>query len=717
MSEQDTRTFWDRFGGGAAALLTVLLFGRTLWHPLVWDDVPLLQTQVWPTGWDGLARVLGGTFWGNLGLARAQGDFYRPLATLTFWLDHLFWGDRPLGFHLTSLLVAAFGAWLLFQLLRSRGFPPLSAATASLLFAAHPLHTEAIPLVADRTDLLAFAAFLGFLWYGSRAGKRPVRTGLALACLGLSLAAKEVALIAPLALAWDRAFQIARSGEESGTVSHPRSGVPARGKPTRIGKDSIPSLLILSALVVLGFLALRTWVLGSRPAAAAVLAGMPGILPTSLLYGNLLWWPFGVRTEYGYPPMLPPPAWMLGGLGWLVLLGLALLPAIPRRARWASGLAVLAILPGLFPGLAAARALYFASAFHVAAVVAVLELLPARPVRVALAGLLVAFGTVSSARLARWSTSLTLFRTCALEAPRVARAWVNYGVALEQVDSLPAAESALQRALELDPNHEKAWNNLALVLRRQSKYDESTEASRRSLALEPMSADAHFNLAVSLLQMGQPGNAAREYRAGLALRRDPRGQLGLGVALSEAGDHEGALESYRAYLSSRPPDSLETRGSIGWELFRLGWVEEAEREARAAVRAGRPAGVSWFNLGAILLSRGEGGEAPGCYERGMQADPSGESWAAAAGDVVQLLRDGKGAASAHFVLGQFAGRAGMPQAQAREGQRALAAHLGGPHAAQAQAWAARFREADAIRERELAPEGRFRELHELFWAR
>lgn len=130
-------------------------------------------------------------------------DFNRPVQLLSLMLDSLFWGRNPLGYHLTSNLLHALTAALVF-LLAVRLLEPgrtTAAFLASLLFAAHPLLVEPVAEVASREDVLAafFVLVSLFLADGfGRAGGR-VRllygAGCAFAAF-LACASKETGVVA-----------------------------------------------------------------------------------------------------------------------------------------------------------------------------------------------------------------------------------------------------------------------------------------------------------------------------------------------------------------------------------------------------------------------------------------------------------------------------------------------------------------------------------------
>jgi hypothetical protein len=168
------REAWlELIGPFAAAGLTALLYLRTLGFRFAWDDVPLIVRNPAMARAGGWLDALRGSFWGAYGQERAAADFYRPLSSLSFWLDWQFWVRRAAGFHLTNVLAAAACAALLVLLLRSRDVPRGAAAVAGLLFAASPLHVPVVAWVSGRTDLLCFAFLAAFLALWPRPGGAP----------------------------------------------------------------------------------------------------------------------------------------------------------------------------------------------------------------------------------------------------------------------------------------------------------------------------------------------------------------------------------------------------------------------------------------------------------------------------------------------------------------------------------------------------------------
>lgn len=132
-------------------------------------------------------------------------NVFRPITFGSLSLNWAVGGVHPFSYHLFNLLLHAVVTLLLFLVLRkllegySRG--DLVAWVAALLFAVHPIHTEAVASIMGCSELLA-AGFLLGAWLLHLYD----RSYLAPAFLLLALLAKESAVVfVPLALAADYA--------------------------------------------------------------------------------------------------------------------------------------------------------------------------------------------------------------------------------------------------------------------------------------------------------------------------------------------------------------------------------------------------------------------------------------------------------------------------------------------------------------------------------
>lgn len=175
--------------GLAALVLTI--FYPALQAPLnPMDDRALVQ-------W--LYNVEGSSAWSIL--THTTGTFYRPVLLGTFLLDMKLWGAETSFMHLENVLLHVSNALLLFVCARSvcsRLFPQAGwlPFLAALLFAIHPLNTEAVNWISGRSDLLAsfFVLLAALLLLRGLATNRPLYAYLSILPLVPGFFSKETAV-------------------------------------------------------------------------------------------------------------------------------------------------------------------------------------------------------------------------------------------------------------------------------------------------------------------------------------------------------------------------------------------------------------------------------------------------------------------------------------------------------------------------------------------
>ncbi|XP_069441554.1 protein O-mannosyl-transferase TMTC1 isoform X2 [Ovis canadensis] len=156
---------------GAAALLagaSCLCYGRSLRGEFVHDDVwaivnnPDVRPGA-PLRWG----IFSNDFWGKGMAENTSHKSYRPLCVLTFKLNIFLTGMDPFYFHAVNVILHCLVTLVLMYtcdktVFRNRGL----AFVTALLFAVHPVHTEAVAGIVGRADVLACLLFLlAFLSY------------------------------------------------------------------------------------------------------------------------------------------------------------------------------------------------------------------------------------------------------------------------------------------------------------------------------------------------------------------------------------------------------------------------------------------------------------------------------------------------------------------------------------------------------------------------
>src|SRR3989441_12724641 len=129
---------------------------------------------------------------------------YRPIRDISYAIDYALWGERAFGFHLTNLIIHAANVLLVFVLIRRFTESLLTATLAALIFAVHPIQTDAVTYISGRRDLLfTFFYLLAFHSYLTYYRKRwslqaVIYFVLFFLLWALSLLSKEMAASLPI---------------------------------------------------------------------------------------------------------------------------------------------------------------------------------------------------------------------------------------------------------------------------------------------------------------------------------------------------------------------------------------------------------------------------------------------------------------------------------------------------------------------------------------
>jgi len=152
--------------GIAVALLGFLLYANTLSHDYCLDDFSAIKDNfVVKQGTKGIPTLLKEHY--RFGYWSSKGTLYRPLTLVMFALEWQLAPDNPYVGHLMNVLFFAWTGWLLFQLLsllfgdKYRWLPLI----VSLIFIAHPVHTEVVANIKSRDEIMAFFLGLAALYY------------------------------------------------------------------------------------------------------------------------------------------------------------------------------------------------------------------------------------------------------------------------------------------------------------------------------------------------------------------------------------------------------------------------------------------------------------------------------------------------------------------------------------------------------------------------
>ncbi len=495
----------------------------------------------------------------------------RPLVNLSLAINYRFGGLEPRGYRIVNLAIHLLAAILLwgivartlklghFQKRFDRIAGPLGFA-AALVWALHPLNTEGVAYVTQRTESMMGMFYLATLylairyWHSESTRVRAAWLAAAVASCVSGMFCKEVMVSAPaVVLVYERTF-LTRSFRTALGRSWPLyTGLVLAWVPAiwlNLNGPSTPATGF-----GLGVAAHQWWLTQTK---------------VLFLYLKLAFWPWPLVIHYHIPYLNTiAEAWL-----WLTLTGiLAATTLVLLWRRSAVGLALVWVVAVLSPTLviplvnqvAAERRMYVPLAALVPLVIAggyavwqlLIQAIGREPLRRASAGIylaataLLAIGLawVSSQRLAAYREELLLWQDAARHQPCDPVVHINLGTLLARQGRLPEAAAHLEQAVELDPDSDEAHYNLARVLEELGRFQDAVGQYRTTVRPAPGHAAAHYNLARLLENAGDLRQALEHYRMAVQSQPDfPAARTNLGILLLGAGQTSEAIEHFRAAL-------------------------------------------------------------------------------------------------------------------------------------------------------------------------
>jgi protein O-mannosyl-transferase len=195
-------------------VLSLLTFANCLHNEFIGDDHILFSQNAFYHSWHNVSNLLSTEYLTDtVDLIKYGQDIqtsgsvaYRPVLSLSYFLDYHFWKDHPPGYHATNIIFHLINGILVYFLIwRIMGDSGLALLSA-VLFAVHPLKSEPVCNIGYRADLLfSFFSLCALHCYISAAAHNRLRDifGLTFFYL-LSLFTKEAALaIIPILLAYE----------------------------------------------------------------------------------------------------------------------------------------------------------------------------------------------------------------------------------------------------------------------------------------------------------------------------------------------------------------------------------------------------------------------------------------------------------------------------------------------------------------------------------
>ncbi|XP_040344457.1 protein O-mannosyl-transferase TMTC1 isoform X3 [Herpailurus yagouaroundi] len=586
---------------------------------------------------------------------------YRPLCVLTFKLNVFLTGMNPFYFHAVNVILHCLVTLVLMYTCDKAVFRNrrLAFATA-LLFAVHPIHTEAVAGIVGRADVLACLLFLlAFLSYNRSVDQRhvgecfpptvsPFFLLLSLLLGTCAMLVKETGItVFGVCLVYDL-FSLSHKQEKSYLTARTNRNFLLTMRPFL----KRATLVVTYVIVLLYF---RLWIMGGsmplfseqdNPASFS-----PYILTRFLTYSYLLafnvWLLLAPVTlcydwQVGSIPLVET-IWDTRNLATILLavvmtlLSLHCLAAFKRLEHKEVLVGLLFLVFPFIPAsnlffrvgfVVAERVLYMPSMGYCILFVHGLSKLctwlnrcGATTLTVSTVLLLLLFSWKTVKQNEIWLSRESLFRSGVQTLPHNAKVHYNYANFLKDQGRNREAIYHYRTALRLYPRHASALNNLGTLTR------DTAEAKiyyQRALQLNPQHNRALFNLGNLLKSQEKKEEAITLLKD--SIKYGPEfadAYSSLASLLAEQERFKEAEEIYQAGIKNCP-DSSDLHNNYGVFLVDTGSPEKAVAHYQQAITLSPSHHVAMVNLGRLYRSLGENSLAEEWYKRALQVSRKAE---------------------------------------------------------------------------------------------
>lgn len=551
---------------GIILIASTGVYLNTLSNGFVYDD----EAQVLNNHWIRNVKYIPEIFLSDVRGFRGEGvsNYYRPLMHIIYMVNYNISGLNPLGFHLTniifhtgvSVLVFLIASMLIFQTtLTPRAW---YAFVAALLFATHPIHTEAVAWIGGIPELsFTFFYLLSFYLYIR------TKTGHILSILFFFLATlcKETALTLPfLLIGYDYSFS---------------SSLPLR---ERVRVRGIMRYLPYSIIAGIYFI-LRTYAIGSIAplkihSELSTYQCAINIFPLFRQYLEKLILPVNLNVFHIFHPISSIFEWK-GVISIIVAIVFILIICFLRRVNRIAFFSLLWIVIPLLPVLYipalgenpfTERYLYLPSVGFVLIASVVIEMFThsrewkiSYPVAVSILIIIIVTSLYSAGTIKRnyiWSDNFTLWHDTVKKSSDGAYPNNNIGKAYYDMGLIDEAMKHYEIAVKLKSDYPEAHNNLGITYHSKGWSDKAIEHFKIALQLSPNFPEAHSNIGVAYQSNSLIDKAIEHYIVALKLKlNNPVAHNNLGRAYYDKGLMDKAIEHYQIALRLRPefPEAID----------------------------------------------------------------------------------------------------------------------------------------------------------------
>ena len=614
------------------SIISVIVFCNTLDNTFVYDDSVTIVKNNLIKSWKNFHTLFSFNYFilsGELS--------YRPIATLTYFIDYSLWGLNSTGFHLTNILLQTINTILFYIFLKRVTKITTLAFFSTLLFTTHPILTETVNSISYREDLLTALFFLiAFILYLKINKTFFNKSKFLLYYLGslfsylLALFSKEMAITFPILLILFDIFYL--------PPGKPLQALIKKLNGIYIGYFSVTAFYLFIQFVVFRHVYIRL------DQTRQSLFVMIKVLAS---YIKLLFLPFNLNADYVIPPITT------GIISFIISVLLVITVTIitirlckNNKKYWffiswffITLLPVSNIIP--IGNIMAERYLYIPIMGFCGIIGILAQNFDFKKPLVAICFTIVIFilGVMCIYRNGIWRDELALWYSTAIREPNSARAHHNIGVvhsakgyyeyaeleykktleinpkdieahynlgnAYERKGMLENAIKEYQEVIRHNPYYSDAYNNLGSIYKKKQLLDKAIEHYKKAIQCNPFNPHYYNNLGLTYHEKKLYKEAVTEFARSLKINSElPSTHNHLGNTYKEMGNIKNAMTEYKTAIELDPA-TADFHNNLGIVYTNIGQLEEAIKEFETAIRLDSKLANVHNNLGIAHAKKGD----------------------------------------------------------------------------------------------------------------
>lgn len=609
-------------------VITFCVFLNAIPNGFVYDDISVIEENYFIKSPGNLPKIFSKEYF-----SLSNELSYRPVVTLSYFLDYAVWGLNPFGYHLSNVAIHAFNVFMFCILVNNLVKSRLIAFFSALIFSIHPCVTEAVNAISYREDLLvAGFSFLSCIFLikslktCSKDKPLPADDGshlrkgvfliIGLLFYMLALFSKESAIVLPVFIILYRLL----------------CGIPYL-------KRYYVKILLGYAFVSFFFILVRFSLL-KNPRLVSVayyeksfwISGMT-MVKVVAYYVKQMFLPIHLNADYKAIPVRTPSdmsflisVFLLTAVGVIVfrIIKYSRIQGLFALCFFAALLPVMNIIP--IGHIMAERYLYLPVAGFCGVTGCVIGrwfpgnipagsrtglFLPDRQALKRRAGIIaiaavvvISFALRTVLRNNDWRDEYTFWTKIAKEQPDNHDAHNNLGVFYYKHGDLDRAIGELERAVLLKNDYPEGHNSLGTMYIDKGLTDKAISEFSKAIHYDPASSYAYYNMGNAYFDKNALDECIVFFNKAIQLNmHKPQVFNNLGSAYLKKGNPDAAIAQYRKALYIYP-GYAEAHSNLGFIYTETNRFEEALSELKKALRLNPDHANAHNNLGALYCRQG-----------------------------------------------------------------------------------------------------------------